>query len=169
MANAEVRENVFVCEYDIIHQRPTKDWGDNCLSKNLANILMQPVPSRGTVCLSRWQVLLVDLFQPCSFGSFLPVILNLANMRTKGQIITVSINYPWGVPGYSVNQTWCSPFSLAQFLKAVRVVFKTLMTSFSLRCVDFSYNTLYCFSRYCKCPQYNCEITRSACYWARSL
>lgn len=24
MANAEVRENVFVCEYDIIHQRPKK-------------------------------------------------------------------------------------------------------------------------------------------------
>lgn len=124
MAKAEVRENVFVCEYDIIYQRPTKDWGDNCLSKNLANILMPPVPSRGPVCLARWQVLLVDSFQPCSLGSFLTVIWNLANMRMKGQIITVSINYLQEIRGYSVHQTWCAPFSLAHFLKAARSCFK---------------------------------------------
>lgn len=134
MANAEVRENMLVCEYDILHQRPTKDWGDNCLSKKLANILMQPVPSRGTACLTQWQVLLIDLFQPCSLGSFLTVIWNLANMRWKEQFITASTNYLQGIPGYSVHQTSSTPFVLAQFLKTVCVVFKRLMTLFSLGC-----------------------------------
>lgn len=146
MVNAEVRENVFVCEYDIIHQRPTKDWGDNCLPKNLANILMQPVPSCGTVCLTWWQVLLIDLFQPYSLGWFPTVIWNQANMRRKGQFITVSMNYLQGVSGYSVNQTWCATLILAQFLKAAWVVFKRPMTLFSLSCVGFSYVPLYCFS-----------------------
>lgn len=169
MANAEVRENVFVCKYDIIHQRPTKDWGDNCLSKKLANISMQPVPSRGTVCLARWQVLLIDLFQPYSLGLFLTVIWNQVNMRRKGWFITVSMSYLQAIPGYSVTQTWCAPFILVQFLKAVWVVFKRLMTSFSLSSVVFSYVPPYCFSRHCKYPQGNCDMTRGACYWALSL
>lgn len=169
MANAEVRENVFVCEYDIIHPRPTKDWGDNCLSKKLANILVQPVPSHGTVCLAQWQVLLIDMFQPYSLASVLTVIRNLAKMRRKGQFITVSMNCLEGIPGYSVNQTWCTPFILAQFLKAVWIGFKRPMTLSSLSCIGFPYVPLLGFSWHYKCPQGNCEMTRGACYWALSL
>ena len=169
MTNAEVTENVFVCEYDIIHPRPTKDWGDNYLSKKLASTLMQPVPSRGTVCLARWQVSLIGLFQPYFLGLFLSVIWNLANRRRKGQFITVSTDYLQGIPGYSVNQTWCAPFILAHFLKAVWVVFKRPMILFCLSCVGFSYVPLYCFSRHCKRPQGNCDMTRGACFWAFSL
>lgn len=131
---------------------------------------MQPVPSRGTACLARRQVALIDLFQMFSLGSFLTVIWSLANVRRKGQLVTVSTckksTVCYRIPGYSVNQAGCAPSILAHFLKAVWVVFNRPMASFPWSSIVFSYVLLCCSSRHCKCPQGNCGITRGACCWA---